>query len=264
MNDEALLRIGVFASLLGLFALAEACWPRRRRGLSRFRRWPTNLGLVLINSLLLRLLFPTAAVGAAVWTQQQGLGVLPLSGIPAPLQWLLGFILLDLAIYGQHVVFHKVPLLWRLHRVHHTDCDLDVTSGLRFHPVEIVLSMCFKWLVIVALGVPATAVLAFEIVLNACAMFNHANLRLPLRVDALVRRILVTPDMHRVHHSDIRVETDSNYGFNFPFWDRLFGTYTAQPSLGHVNMQLGVRGYDPASSAQLAKLLAQPLTDKGA
>jgi sterol desaturase/sphingolipid hydroxylase (fatty acid hydroxylase superfamily) len=227
----------------------------------RARRWPNNLGILVLDAVLVRLLIPVAAVGIAVIAAQNGWGLLNIMPWPAWLELLIGFLALDLAIYGQHVAFHKVPLLWRLHRMHHADLDIDVSTGLRFHPIEIVLSMLIKIAVVAIVGVPPLAVIAFEVVLNATSMFNHSNAAMPLWLDRVVRLIVVTPDMHRVHHSVLRQETDSNFGFNLPWWDRLFGTYRAQPQAGHDRMTIGLPVFRDRRELRLDRLITQPFRD---
>jgi sterol desaturase/sphingolipid hydroxylase (fatty acid hydroxylase superfamily) len=261
LAQEPLIRLGAFALVLGAMMAAEAALPRRGRGFSRLRRWPSNLGIVALNSLLLRLVFPTAAIGVAIAIEGQGVGLLPWLGLPGWLAVILAVVLLDLAIYFQHVMFHAVPAFWRLHRMHHADLDFDVTTGLRFHPLEILLSMLIKLAVVVALGAPPVAVLLFEVVLNATSMFSHGNLRLPARLDAALRRVLVTPDMHRVHHSAVRAETDSNFGFNLAIWDRLFGTYRAQPAAGHDGMTIGIEAFRDPAELRLDRMLTQPFRE---
>jgi sterol desaturase/sphingolipid hydroxylase (fatty acid hydroxylase superfamily) len=256
---EPVIRLSAFAGAFAIVAAAEALLPRRRPSLSRRQRWPSNLGVVVLDSLVLRLLFPTAAVGMALAAEANGWGLLQIAGAPLWLSVPLAVVLLDLAIYGQHVLFHAVPPLWRLHRMHHADLDFDVTTGLRFHPLEIVLSMLIKLAVIGALGAPALAVLIFEVLLNASSMFNHANLRLPDSVDRRLRLLFVTPDMHRVHHSSIPAETNSNFGFNLPWWDRLFGTYRAQPAAGHAGMTIGLIQFRDPQELRLHRMLLQPL-----
>ena len=213
-------------------ALWEVLAPRRAATVGRAPRWPSNIAIVVLDALLVRILIPVAAVGVAVIAAQRGWGLLNITPWPPLLEGLIGFLALDLAIYAQHVAFHKVPWLWRLHRMHHADLDIDVTTGLRFHPIEILLSMLIKMAVVVLVGVPATAVIVFEVVLNATSMFNHANAAMPAWLDRVVRLLVVTPDMHRVHHSVLRHETDSNFGFNLPWWDRLFRTYRGAPRGG--------------------------------
>jgi sterol desaturase/sphingolipid hydroxylase (fatty acid hydroxylase superfamily) len=213
---------------------------------------------LVISSLALRVIFPTAAVGAAIWAAGKGFGILPWLNLPAWLSSLIAFVLLDFAIWLEHVASHKVPLFWRIHRMHHADTGFDVTTALRFHPLEIVLSMFWKALVIAAIGAPPLAVLVFEIVLNGSSMFNHANINLPLNIDRLLRKVIVTPDMHRVHHSTVRRETDSNYGFNFAFWDRIFRTYNAQPAAGHSKMEIGLPSWRDSAPANLLWSLRLP------
>jgi len=256
---EPLIRLGVFAAVLTLLMAWELLAPRRQLTVGRGRRWPGNVGVVLIDTLLVRLLFPTAAVGLALVAEAKGWGLLNLVAAPDWLALLATIILLDLIIYAQHVLFHAAPLLWRLHRMHHADLDIDVTTGVRFHPVEILLSMVIKLGAVVVLGAPALGVMIFEVLLNATSMFNHSNVRLPVGVDRWLRRILVTPDMHRVHHSIVARETNSNFGFNLPWWDWLFGTYRAQPAAGHVAMEIGLPQFRDPSELRLDRMLLQPL-----
>ncbi len=258
LSNEPIIRLGSFLSLFAILAIAEALAPRRVRSVSRWYRWANNLFIVVINTLVLRLLFPAAAVGLALYVESNGWGLLPLLGLSQPVTTILSVLLLDLVIYGQHVAFHKVPLLWRLHRMHHADLDFDVTTGLRFHPAEIILSMVIKFAAIAALGAPPVAVLLFEIILASTSLFNHSNLRLALSADAILRLIIVTPDMHRVHHSILREETDSNFGFNVPWWDRLFGTYRAQPNAGHEAMQIGLQVFRTERDLRVDRMLIQP------
>lgn len=256
---EPALRLGAFAGIFAAMALWEAVAPARPLANARRLRWTNNLGLVALNTLLVRLAFPTAAVGVALAAEARGWGLLNVLDAPAWLAVPLTVGVMDFAIWGQHVVFHRVPLLWRLHRMHHADLDYDVTTGARFHPVEILLSMLLKLALVVALGAPAVAVLIFEVLLNATAMFNHGNVRLPARIDAVLRRLVVTPDMHRVHHSVVARETHSNFGFNLPWWDRLFGTYRAQPEAGHDGMTIGLPQFRDPRDLWLDRLLVQPL-----
>jgi len=256
---EPILRLGCFFGVLVLMTLWEVLTPRRPRSIRRLLRWSNNLGLVVLNTLLVRLLFPLAGVGMAFHAQTMGWG---LFNIVAPSAWLAiagAVLLLDLTIYGQHVMCHAVPLLWRLHRMHHADLEFDVTTGLRFHPGEIVVSMLIKLAAVLVLGPAPIAVLIFEVMLNATSMFNHGNVRLPTRLDRVLRLFVVTPDMHRVHHSIDRRETDSNFGFNVPWWDRLFGTYRAQPALGHDRMTLGIDRFREPRELWLDRMLWQPL-----
>ena len=259
LNHQTAIRLGSFFLVLVGMGIWEALAPRRVRRLSRLSRWPHNIGIVLVNTLLVRALFPIAAVGLAFYGQSRGWGVL--SGVHIPL-WILVplcVVVLDLAIYLQHVMFHAVPLLWRFHRMHHADLDFDVTTGARFHPVEIILSMIIKFAVIIALGPPAVAVLAFEVILNATSMFNHGNVRIPSVIDRVLRCFLVTPDMHRVHHSVEDDETNSNFGFSLPWWDRLFGTYRDQPRAGHEEMTIGIHGFnEPRVCDRLPGMLMIP------
>lgn len=250
-----------FAAFLGVFVVVagwEALSPRRRRRFQRRERWPHNLGLLALNGVFLRLVAPGAAIAVAIAGEVHGWGLLPASAIPAWAQAVVAVVLLDLAIYFQHVLFHAVPVLWRLHRLHHADTDFDVTTGTRFHPIEIVLSMAIKCAVVAALGAPAIAVLAFEVLLNATAMFNHANGRLPASIDRWLRWLVVTPDMHRIHHSIVAREMNSNFGFNLPYWDHLFGTYRAQPAHGHEAMTIGLVAFRDRQEIRLDRLLLQP------
>ncbi len=255
---EALIRLGSFAGVLLLVALGEVRAPRRTLTQSKRRRWFRNLAVVGINTGLVRLLLPMVPVALAVVAGQRQWGLLNNVALPVPLEVVLGVVLLDCAIYLQHVLFHALPLLWRLHRMHHADMDIDVTTGLRFHPVEILLSMGIKLGVVAALGPPALAVLIFEVLLNATSMFNHGNLRIPLGLDRWLRWLVVTPDMHRVHHSVVIRETNSNFGFNLPWWDRLFGTYRAQPRAGHEGMTIGLAQYRDPARLTLLGILAIP------
>ncbi len=255
---EAAIRLGVFAAVFAVMALWEIAAPRRRLSVSRWHRWPSNLGIVVFNTALLRIAVPTAAVGLAMIGEERGWGLL---NNLQPYWWLAVLVsvaLLDLAIYLQHVMFHAVPALWRLHRMHHADLDIDVTTGARFHPIEILLSMAIKSAVVVALGAPASAVLIFEVVLNATSMFNHGNVRVPSGIDRILRWFVVTPDMHRVHHSIAPFEANSNFGFNLPWWDRLMGTYRAQPALGHDRMIIGIEQFRTRRDLRLDRMLAQP------
>lgn len=263
LDAEPLIRLGVFAGVLALLMAWEVLAPRRQAGVGRWERWPGNLGVVVIDAVLVRILFPTAAVGLALVAQSNGWGLLNLVAAPDWVALVATVILLDLLIYGQHVLFHAAPLLWRLHRMHHADLNIDVTTGVRFHPVEILLSMLIKLGAVVVLGAPALGVIIFEILLNATSMFNHSNVRLPASVDRWLRRILVTPDMHRVHHSIVERETNSNFGFNLPWWDRLFGTYRAQPAASHEAMAIGLPQFREPSELRLDRMLLQPLVSGG-
>ena len=259
MAHETTIRLGFFVGVFALVALWELASPRRVLRLSRRQRWGTNLGLVVLNTVVLRLLFPAAAVGVAAVAATEGWGVLNHWTVPFWLAVPLAVVAMDFVIWLQHLMVHAVPALWRLHRVHHADIDYDLTTGARFHPIEILLSMGIKFATIVLLGAPVLAVLVFEILLSACAMFNHGNIRLPASVDRVLRWFMVTPDMHRVHHSVEDDESNSNFGFNLTWWDRLFGTYQAEPRAGQVGMTIGIRSHtDPNEVARLQGMLAMP------
>ncbi len=261
MNDATTLRLGIFLSVLFIMALWESLAPRRRRVLPRAQHWSGNLLLIMLDALLVRLLLPAGAVAIALWSEAQQAGLLHWLHIAqTPVGIVLAVILLDLVIYLQHRIFHFSPMLWRLHMVHHADRDLDVTSGLRFHPLEIILSMLIKYAAIIALGAPAMAVIIFEVLLNGMAMFNHANIYLPPALDRLLRKLIVTPDMHRVHHSVMRQETNSNFGFNLSLWDRCFSSYTAQPRAGHEGMRIGLAQYQQAPTHRIGWMLRLPFT----
>lgn len=256
IGDEPMARIVAFGGVLAVLAAWEALAPQRAA--QRRTRWPGNIGLVILDTAVLRLLFPAAAVSAALFAEARGWGLLNQLGAPGWAEALFAIVMLDLLIWAQHVLFHRAPLLWRLHRVHHSDAVMDVTTGLRFHPIEILLSMVIKIAAVVTLGASPLAVLVFEVLLNASAMFTHANVRLPLGLDRLLRRLLVTPDMHRVHHSNVPRETHSNFGFNLALWDRMFGTYRAQPAAGHAEMRIGVADFADPGEARLHRMLSQP------
>lgn len=260
MELEQTIRLSVFAAVLLLVALWEIVAPRRPLLDNKRRRWFANLSLVVIDTAAVRLLFPILPVALAQFTGVRGWGIFNVLQMSPWLKILLTLIILDFIIYLQHVLFHHIPALWRLHRMHHTDLDLDVTSGNRFHPLEIVISTLIKMAAVLFLGAPAAAVLAFEVVLNACAMFNHGNIRLPAGIDRLLRLFLVTPDMHRIHHSTIVRETNSNFGFNLPWWDRICGTYRPQPEKGHLDMSIGLMEYRDPEKLTLLRLLLQPFT----
>ncbi|NNE56525.1 MAG: sterol desaturase family protein [Hellea sp.] len=259
---EIWLRVGIFAGLLALFFALEALWPRRYAVLGRTERWRTNLSMGLINMVAVRLLGPLTAIAAASYTASHNLGLLNQWDGPSWIKFIIALLILDLFIYLQHVLTHKIPILWRLHKVHHSDRDIDASTALRFHPGEIVLSMLYKCAIVLALGPTAFAVLIFEIVLNGSAMFNHSNLKLPKKIDKLLRFLIVTPDMHRVHHSVIQTETDSNYGFNLSLWDFIFNTYRAQPAKGHQNMTIGLSEYQSQKPASLFWSLKLPIGSK--
>ncbi len=260
MNYEKL-RLLLFISVFVIVAIWETVASRRQRVISRSGRWFNNLGIIFIGSILQKMIFPMLALGVAAAAAQKGWGLFHYLQIPSFIAGILSILLLDLAIYLQHLMFHAVPLLWRLHMVHHADLELDVSSGLRFHPLEIVLSMSIKMAIVAALGPPVVAVFIFEVVLNATAMFNHGNIYLPESLDKHLRRWVVTPDMHRVHHSVIIRETNSNFGFNFPWWDRVFGTYRAEPVAGHVGMTIGLSQFRTVSQVDLGRLLLMPFRE---
>jgi sterol desaturase/sphingolipid hydroxylase (fatty acid hydroxylase superfamily) len=258
LTSETAVRFGCFAGVLVLMALGEMIAPRRRLTAKKPVRWFSNLALVGLNAIMLRILVPLGASGVAILLQERGWGILNVIVLPTWAAVLLSVIVLDFVIYLQHVLFHAVPVLWRLHMVHHADLDFDVTTGLRFHTIEILLSMLIKLAAIAVLGPPPVAVLMFEVLLNATAMFNHSNVRLPLWLDRVLRRIVVTPDMHRVHHSVIARETNSNFGFNLPWWDLLLGTYRSQPADGHEGMTIGLSQLRNKRVTYLHWMLALP------
>lgn len=259
MANEPMMRLAIFLAVLIAMMAWELAAPRRRQHIPRVLRWSNNLALLVLDTLILRLTFPVLAVGVAVMAQDAGWGLLNALDVPSWLTVLAAILILDLAIYLQHVMFHAVPGLWRLHRMHHADQEFDATTGLRFHPVEIVVSMAIKLAVVGAIGAPPVAVLLFEVLLNATALFNHSNIRLPHGVDRVLRLVLVTPDMHRVHHSVDPRETNSNYGFSLPWWDRLLGTYVAQPAKGHDAMQIGIEQFRTPRDQWLDRMLVQPM-----
>lgn len=261
ITSEPLIRLSAFVVIFAAMALWEIAAPRRRQSFGRLQRWPSNLGVVVINTLILRFVFPTAAVGVALIAEERGWGFFQAIGAPAWLAVASSVLLLDFVIYLQHVLLHATPVLWRFHRMHHADLEFDVTTGVRFHPIEIIASMVVKLGAVAALGAPALAVLIFEVLLNATSMFNHANVRLPARLDRVLRWIVVTPDMHRVHHSVLPRETNSNFGFNVPWWDRLFGTYRAQPCAGHEGMTIGIAQFREPRELRLDRMLMQPIRE---
>jgi sterol desaturase/sphingolipid hydroxylase (fatty acid hydroxylase superfamily) len=261
LSYEPLIRFEAFASVFIAMAAWELLAPRRDQTLPRQSRWPSNLGVVVVDTVLVLLVFPTTVVAFSAVCEVRGWGLFNVLGWPAWATIPLGFIALDLAIYLQHVLFHAVPALWRLHRMHHADQEIDVTTGVRFHPIEILLSMAIKFGIVAALGTPAVAVILFEVLLNATSMFNHSNVRMPLGLDKVLRWIVVTPDMHRVHHSIVVHETNSNFGFNLPWWDRVFGTYHAQPEAGHTGMTVGIQQFRELGEQRLDRMLTQPFRD---
>jgi len=262
MNNEVVIRLIFFVGIFTLVVIGERMSPRRSMTTSKKVRWISNLGITFLNPLVVHLVLPILAVDMALKAQEGGWGLLNNVGLPFWLKLVIGIIVLDLVIYLQHVMFHAIPILWRLHMMHHADLDYDLTTGLRFHPIEIMLSMVIKLSVVAALGPPAAAVLIFEIILNGMAMFNHGNIRIPLGLDRILRYFVVTPDMHRVHHSVIIRETNSNYGFNLSWWDRLFGTYCAQPTKGHEGMTIGLSQFRDSKRLTLPWLLVLPFIGK--
>ena len=263
MNNEVTIRLSFFLGVFAIMAAWELIAPRRVLTVSKAVRWANNLGLVFLNSFILRLLFPAAAVGMAAFASEQGWGIFNYYQPPFMVAVVVSVIAMDFIIYLQHVMVHAVPVLWRFHRVHHADPDFDVTTGARFHPIEIILSMLIKFATIAVLGPPVLAVVIFEVLLNATAMFNHSNVRLNLAIDKVLRLFVVTPDMHRVHHSVEDDEANSNFGFNLPWWDRLFGTYRNQPRAGHDNMIIGIHTYnDPKLVSWLHGMLWLPFLGK--
>jgi sterol desaturase/sphingolipid hydroxylase (fatty acid hydroxylase superfamily) len=263
LQNEGLLRMSFFLGVFLIMGVCEVLSPRRRREIPRLFRWSNNLGIVVLDSVVVKLCFPLLALGMAVIAGDRSWGLFNLIELPLWIAFVVSIILLDMAIYFQHVLFHRVPMLWRLHRAHHTDLEFDVTTGIRFHPIEIVMSMGIKLILVFVLGPPVIAVLIFEILLNASAMFNHSNFYIPVSLDRVLRRLIVTPDMHRVHHSVLQKETNSNYGFFLPWWDRLFGTYCDQPQEGHEGMQIGIEAYRKREDMRLDQLLVQPFREPG-
>ena len=255
---EPFIRLAAFCGVFVVLAVWEFILPRRKQAIGRGWRWPNNLGVVVVDTILVRIIFPTTAVGLAFVAESHGFGLFNTFVVPVWFSVVASVVVLDFAIYLQHVLFHAVPGLWRLHRMHHTDLEFDVSTGLRFHPIEILLSMLVKFSVVAALGAPPLAVLVFEILLNATSIFNHANIRIPRGVDRVLRCFVVTPDMHRVHHSILARETNSNFGFNLPWWDRLFGTYRAEPAAGHEAMTIGVEQFRARSDLRLDRMMIQP------
>lgn len=262
VRNEAAIRLAFFASIFVTVALGELVSPRRTLVASKASRWIANLGIVAIDTVVVRLIFSGAAVGTAVWVGERGWGLFNAMVAPYWAAVALSVVILDFVIYLQHVMFHAVPALWRLHMMHHADMDFDVTTGNRFHPIEIVLSMLIKMATIMVIGAPALGVIIFEVLLNGTAMFNHGNLKLPLALDRVLRLFVVTPDMHRVHHSVIPTETNSNFGFNMPWWDRLMGTYRAQPRGGHLEMIIGLNQFRDPARLTLPWLLIQPFVGR--
>jgi sterol desaturase/sphingolipid hydroxylase (fatty acid hydroxylase superfamily) len=262
LENEAAIRLGFFLGTLLVLAFMERWAPRRVLNTPKPARWFANLGIVTANTFIVRFLFPILPVGFALLCRQEGWGLLNHFQVPYGVAVVAGVVLFDLFIYIQHVLFHHVPSLWRLHGVHHTDLDFDVTTAIRFHPVEIALSMGIKLGLVYLFGPPALSVILFEIILNSTAMFSHSNLRLPLWLDGVLRLVIVTPDMHRVHHSVIIAERNSNFGFNLSIWDRLLGTYRPQPEKGHEGMTIGLANFRDPGRLSLLHLLAMPFTHR--
>jgi len=260
ISPETLVRLGFFAEIFFIVAFGEKIAPRRILLKSKFKRWISNLGMQIIDVVALRLIFPVFPVGLAVICAQRGWGLLNYYPVKPLSALIISVLVLDFVIYLQHRMFHFVPVCWRVHMVHHTDEDIDVTTALRFHPLEIILSLLIKFTAVAAIGAPPLSVLIFEVMLNGASMFNHGNIKIPSYIDRVIRMVLVTPDMHRVHHSVITRETNSNYGFSFSWWDRLFGTYIAQPQEGHGKMKIGLNGYHDDRSLKLTTLLAMPFS----
>ena len=263
LANEKIIRMSFFFGMLVLIGLWELAAPKRALTISKSVRWINNLGLVFFNSFLLRVLFPASAVGVVVFADEQGWGLFNYIEVPFWFEVVAAVIIMDFVIYIQHVMVHAIPVLWRLHRLHHADLDYDVTTGSRFHPIEIILSMLIKFATILLLGPAVIAVIIFEVMLNTTAMFNHGNISLPKTLDKYLRLILVTPDMHRVHHSIEDDEANSNFGFSLPWWDRLFGTYRDQPRAGHQAMTIGITKYrDPKQVSWLPGMLMLPFIGK--
>jgi sterol desaturase/sphingolipid hydroxylase (fatty acid hydroxylase superfamily) len=260
MNNEASIRLIAFLGIFAAVAAWESMSPRRKLTISKTSRWFSNISITLIGTAIVRTLFPVLAVAFAA--NETSLGILNQVSLPYALKVFIGILALDLIIYGQHVTFHAVPIFWRLHMMHHADLDIDITTGLRFHPIEVMLSMCIKIAAVIVLGPPVLAVILFEILLNGTSMFNHGNIRMPFNVDRMLRLVVVTPDMHRVHHSVIIKETNSNFGFNFPWWDKVFGTYRDQPAAGHENMTIGLSQFRNEKKLTLPWLLVLPFIGK--
>ncbi len=260
LEQEKWIRLGIFFGVFAVMGIYELIARKRTLRVSKGKRWFINLAITFINTAIVRAFFATGAMGTALWAADKGYGLFNIIQVPNLIAGLICIAVLDMLIYWQHVIFHHVKPLWRLHMMHHTDMDLDVTSGARFHPVEIALSMLIKIAAVIVIGAPAWSVVAFEVLLNATAMFNHSNVRMPAGLDKVVRLFIVTPDMHRVHHSVIVKETNSNYGFNLPWWDRLFGSYIAQPKMGHDKMTIGLANFREFSKLGLMGILALPFT----
>lgn len=263
MTDGQNLRFITFLSIIGLVILWEFIRPKRDLTQNKSKRWFNNTALVILDTLTVKVLLPFGAVGVAIWAEEKQLGLFNMFEFGSFLSLIAAFILLDLIIYWQHRLFHKVPLLWRLHQVHHADRDIDVSTALRFHPLEILLSIFIKFAAVILLGAPVLAVILFEVILNGMAMFNHGNIKLPKSLDALLRTVVVTPDMHRVHHSILKHETNSNYGFNISLWDRIFHSYHAQPDMGHQHMTIGLAQHQHQPTHSILWMLTLPFISRG-
>jgi len=258
LENESVIRLSVFLGLFTLMAILETVMPRRMRTHNRKIRWTGNLGILLLSALLARLILPWVPVGVAIYAETNSIGLIHYFQLEGISSLIGGVFVLDFMIYLQHVIMHKIPILWRLHRLHHADLDYDVTTGIRFHPIEIIVSLLYKMAIILIFGIDPVAVVIFEVILNGMAMFNHANFKLPLFLDRIFRWVVITPDVHRIHHSSIQTETDSNYGFNICWWDRLFGTFSEQPKLGHEEMEIGLSYFRDPSQLKLPQMLVQP------
>jgi sterol desaturase/sphingolipid hydroxylase (fatty acid hydroxylase superfamily) len=261
-KSEPIIRLGFFFGILVIMFFWEVFAPRRNLTTSKITRWISNLGLVMIDSITVRLALPAGLASIAILAQQRGWGLFNQFELSTLSKIIFSVLILDLTIYLQHLMFHSAPLLWRLHMVHHSDMDIDVTTGVRFHPIEIILSMGIKMMAVILIGAPPASVLIFEVILNGTSMFNHGNVRFSQRIDSLLRLLVVTPEMHRVHHSTIRWETNSNLGFSFPWWDRLFGTYRGQPAKGHLEMTIGLDQYKEPGKLTLPWLIVLPFIGK--
>ena len=255
---EQALRFGIFLAIFAAVAGLEFTVPRRPRTVNWRRRWAINLSILAIDVLMQRVTLGAAAFAAALYAESHGWGLFRWAGLPIWLAAPLGFLLLDLAVYLQHVLSHALPVFWRLHQVHHADLDVDLTTGTRFHPLEILVSLVYKAATVAAFGIDPWVVIVFEALLNGSAVFNHGNIALPARLDLLLRRVIVTPDMHRVHHSVIAAETNSNFGFFLSIWDRLGGTYRAEPALGQGGVELGLPDWREPAQLGLISLLLLP------
>lgn len=262
MENEGVIRLGVFLGVFAIMALWEFTAPRRALVAPKLRRWGVNWAVVVLDTVVVRILFPAAAAGAALDAAANGWGLFNWLDWPGWVEIVLAIVIFDCLIYWQHVLSHRIPILWRLHRVHHSDRDIDVSTAIRFHPGEIALSMLLKIGAVYVLGPAALAVILFEVILNGCALFNHSNIKLPGWADRVMRLVVVTPDMHRVHHSIIHRETDANFGFNLPWWDRIFGTYIDQPEKGHDGMTIGLAEFQDSRPTRLGWSLMLPLRDR--